>query len=105
MNFNKKQLETIQYNATLAITRAITRLFKEKHYQDLGFEPHAGFENYVYFTKFIKINVCVTYNNYYPKAAVVTKQSSPIIYLFSVLNLFKNTFFRSSAMKWNKLDS
>ena len=43
--------------------------------------------NYVYFLKIIKTDAQALYKNYYLKIAVVIKQSSTVMYLFSVLNI------------------
>ena len=54
-----QRTESIQYNAAIAITGAIRGTSSEKLYQEL---PEDGLGNYVYSTKYIRINhllICI----------------------------------------------
>ena len=62
-NYLHEILEWIQYNAWLAIIRAIRGTFKVK-YQELGLEslqPCGWFRNFVFVTNFSKINTLITF--------------------------------------------
>ena len=69
--FNKSfhdNLESIQYNASLAITGAIRGTSREKLYQELGFESlqqSCWFANCAPSTRYIKINLHVISTTYY----------------------------------------
>ena len=105
-----QKLGSIQYNAALAITGAIRRTSKEKLYQELGFEslqPRRWFRKVSLFYKIIK-NESPSYLYYLnpkPLISYSTHNSEKLPSIKANLNFFKNTFFPSSIIKWNKLDS
>ena len=61
-SFNQK-IESLQYNAALAITDAIRETSREKNYQELGFpfSKDAGIENYIPFLRYIETNARNTF--------------------------------------------
>ena len=59
------RLESIQYNACLAITGAIRGASREKLYQELRLNPldfDVGTENSVFFIKFLKMSILNTFS-------------------------------------------
>ena len=107
-SFHQK-VETIQYNAALAITGAIRGTSREKLYQELGLE---SLEQRRWFRKlclFFKI-----YKNHSPSYLAkfipttnnerVTRSSSNVPFMNCNHNFFKNSFFPSVICEWNKLD-
>ena len=61
-----QRIESIQYNAAIAITGATRGTSSEKLYQELGLEslsPEDGLGNFSYSTKYIRMNhllICIT---------------------------------------------
>ena len=108
-SFHQK-LESIQYNAALAITGAIRGSSREKRYQELGLESlkqRWWFRKRCYFLKITK--------NQFPKylfdkipttrTAYKTRNNIDNIPRFNVKhNFFKNSFFPSTVIEWNNLD-
>ena len=99
------KLESIQYNACLAITGAIP----EKLYQELGFESLQQCRWYRKLRCFYKIfknesprylfNIIPTRNPFY-----ITRNHNNIP-LFKTNHIFlKNSFFSSTIIEWNNLD-
>ena len=74
-SFHQK-LDSIQYNAALAITGAIRGTSKEKLYDELGLET-------LVFLRFLDINVQSTYSILFPLLWVHTTQEILIIFLYS----------------------
>ena len=84
-SFHQK-LDSIQYNAALAITGAIRGTSKEKLYDELGLETlekEDGTGNCVAFLRFSDINVQSTYSILFPLLWVHTTQEILIIFLYS----------------------
>ena len=83
-------MESIQYSAALAITGAIRGTSREKPYQDLG----------------LKVNLQSISSKYFLALAKHIIQELTIRFPSSVVNIdfFINSFFPSTAMKWNNLD-
>ena len=109
-NSSHERLELIQYNAVLAITGAVKGSSREKLYQELGFESLQQRRLYRKFCLFFKI-----INNQSPKylfelmptarQAYMTRHKN-CVPLFNVKHdYFKNSFFPSTVIEWNKLDS
>ena len=107
-SFHQK-LDSIQYNAALAITGAIRGTFKEKLYDQLGLETLEKKRCYRKLCCFFKIfrykspkylfNIIPTF------VSRCNTRNSNNIPLFKVKhNLFQNSFFPSAVVKWNKLD-
>ena len=107
-SFHEK-LESIQYNACLALIGTIRGTSKEKIYRELGLESlqirwwyrklclfHKIYENqsssYLY-------NIIPTTNTHY-----TFRNSDKIPYFKTKHNFFKNSFFPSVIIEWKKLD-
>ena len=109
LSFHQK-LESIQYNAALALTGAIRGSSREKLYQELGLESLQLRRWYRKLCCFYKI-----YNKQAPgyltkliptrDEAYQTKHVANIPSLSFKHNFFKNTFFPLTILEWNKLDS
>ena len=108
-SFHEK-LESIQYNASLAITGAIRGTSREKIYNELGFASPRGRRRYrklCYFYKFyvfkqpeyLFILIPVRTSNYR------TRNADDVPYFNIRHNFFKNSFLPSAVIEWNKLDS
>ena len=101
--------ELIRYNAALALTGAITGSSREKLYQELGLESPQLRRWYRKLCCFYKI-----YNKQAPgylteliptlNEAYQTRNAANIPYLSFKHIFFKNTFFPSTILEWNKLD-
>ena len=108
MSFHQK-LESIQYNACLAITGAIRGTSKEKLYEELGLESLQLRRWYRKLATFYKI-----YKNKSPKylsklipeknSSYATRNTNNIPFLNVKHNFFKNSFFPSTLIGWNNLD-
>ena len=103
------KVESVQYNAALAITGAIKGTNKERMYHELGFESLADgrwFRKMYTFWKIVK-GICPTYlQNYLP---VIQHSRNPTRQnLFSAIPsktyYFGNSIFPYSANQWNNLD-
>ena len=103
-------VKTIQYNAILAITGAIKGTPREKLYNELGFESlhvRRWYRKLCYFYKFYVFKqpeylfnlISVRTPNYR------TRNVDDVPYFNIRHNFFKNSFFPSAVIEWNKLDS
>ena len=107
-SFHEK-LESIQYNACLALTGAIRGTSKEKIYQELGLESlqiRRWYRKLCLFYKIYKYkfpsylySIIPTTNTYH-----TFRNSDKISYFKTKHNCFKNSFFSSVIIEWNKLD-
>ena len=107
-SFHEK-LESIQYNASLAITGAIRGTSRNKLYQELGLESLQHRRWYRKLTTFYKIvtnqsppylfNLIPVHSSHY-----ITRSADDIPPLKTKHEFFKNTFFPSSIKEWNILD-
>ena len=108
LSFHQK-LESIQYNAALPLTGAIRGSSSEKLYQELGLESLQLRRWYRKLCCFYKI-----YNKQAPgylteliptrNEVYQTRHLANIPSLSFKHNFFKNTFFPSAILEWNKLD-
>ena len=107
-SFHEK-LEPIQYNASLAITGAIRGTSREKLYNELGFALLHARRRYKKLCCFYKFYVFkqpeylfnlipVTTSNYR------TRNANDVPYFNIRHNFFKNSFFPSAVIEWNKLN-
>ena len=107
-SFHQK-MESVQYNAALAITGAIRGTSMEKLYQELGLESLQQRRWYRKLYRFFKI-----YKNQSPNylfgiiptasRSYVTRNAHNIpLYIFKH-SFFKNSFFPSTVIEWNNLD-
>ena len=108
MSFQQK-LETIQYNAALAITGAIRGSSREKLYQELGLETLQQRRWYRKLCCFYKLLTSQSPKYLYSiipihNMSYRTRQCNKIPEINVKHDFFKNTFFPSTIMKWNKLD-
>ena len=108
VSFHQK-LDSIQYNAALAITGAIRGTFKEKLYDQLGLETLEKKRRCRKLCCFFKIfrYKCPKYLFKIIPTFVsrCNTRNSNNIPLFKVKhNSFQNSFFPSAAVEWNKLD-
>ena len=107
-SFHQK-LESLQYNACLAITGAIRGSSREKIYQELGFESLQQRRWYRKLCSFYKV-----FKNESPRylfniipirnLAYSTRNHVNIPLLKTNHNFFKNSFFPSTIIEWNNLD-
>ena len=104
-----KSIESIQYNAALAITGTIRGTSTEKLYQELGLEylsSRRWFRRLSTFYKIFKTKSPFYLYSLIPKINVNrssrTKDSIPL--LRNRTETFKNSFFPNAIEQWNKLD-
>ena len=93
-------LESIQYNALLAVTGAIRSTLKKKLYQELGFESlqqRRWFRKLWTFYKIYKNQSPSYLYNLIPlqTSSLISRSSSNIPCFHFEHNFFKNSFFRS----------
>ena len=103
------KIESIQYNACSAITRAIRGTSTEKIYQELGLESLQLRRWYRKLCLFYKV-----FKNEHPKYLfnLIPVKSTPyatrpvgnIPLIKTKHNFFKNSFFPSAIIEWNNLD-
>ena len=104
------RIESVQYNAALAITGAIRGTSRERLYQEFGLESLSNRRWYRRLTMFFNIasGNCPTYlTNILPnrQTSYNTKRNN-LYYIYRAnTNYFKNSFFPYSANEWNKLSS
>ena len=103
------KLESIQYNACLAITGAIRGTSTEKIYQELGLESlksRRWFRKLCHFFKIFNDKSPSYLFNLIPNFNRVhnTRLSYNIPAIKVKHNYFKNSFFPSAISEWNKLD-
>ena len=109
MSFHHK-LESIQYNACLAITGAIRGTSKEKLYKELGLEFLQLRRWYRKLGMFYKIYISKSLQYLFeliPEKihAYATRNFDNIPFFKIRHNFFKNFFFPSTIIEWNNLDS
>ena len=90
-SFHQK-LESIQYNAALAITGAIRGTSRAKLYQELGLE---SLQKRRWYRKLCKLSIRRAYN---------TRNIDYIPCFNTRHNFFRNSFFPSTLIEWNNLD-
>ena len=106
-SFHQK-LESLQYNACLAITGAIHSSSMETKYQELGFESlqqHRWYRKLCSFYRSLKIKVCYLFSIIPTRNPIYSTRNHVNIPLFKTNNnFFKNSFFPSTIIEWNNLD-
>ena len=105
----QQKMETIHYNAALAITGAIRGSFREKLYQELGLKTLQQLRWYRKIFCFYKILKSQSLNYLYSiipihNMSYRTRQCNKIQAINVKHDFFKNTFFSSTIIEWNKLD-
>ena len=108
VSFHQK-LESIQYNSALAITGAIRGTSTEKLYNELGLETLEKKRWYRKLCCFYKV-----YKSHSPKyifnfipvtmSTYNTRNTNNIPQFKVKHNFFRNSFFPSAVIEWNKLD-
>ena len=104
-----KILESIQYNAWLALSRAIRGSSREKLYQELDLESlqrRRWYRKLSLFYKIFKERKPVYFFNLTPtKISNYNTRNTDKITLFRTKhNFFKNYLFSSTVIEWNQLD-
>ena len=104
------KLESLQYNATLAITGAIRGSSSEKVYEELGLETLKSRRWYRKLSLLYKVlkNESPSYLfNTIPNSTAQrqTRNSGITPTFFAKRDYFKNSFFPLAITEWNKLDS
>ena len=105
-----QKLESIQYNACLAITGAIRGTSREKLYQELGLESlqlRRWYRKLSYFYKRYKTTKPRYRFNIIPPKNIsyVTRNIDSVPMIRTKHNFFMNSFFPSTIIEWNKLDT
>ena len=109
-NSFRQKLESIQYNAAIAITGAIICSSGEKLYEVLGLESlkqRRWFRKLCYFLKIIKNESPKYLFDKIPTTRTTyrTRNNIDSIPRFNVKHtFFKNSFFPSTVIEWNNLD-
>ena len=108
LSFQQK-METIQYNRALAITVAIRDSSRKKLYQELGLETlqqRRWYRKLCCFYKILKSQSPKYLYSIIPihNMSYRTRQCNKIPAINVKHDFFKNTFFPSTIMEWNKLD-
>ena len=104
-----QNIETIQFNAALAITGAVRGTSREKLYQELGFESlpqRRWYRKLCCLFKIIK-NQSPSYLFQLvpsPNIRYFSRNSENIRQLRTKQDFFKNSFFPSTIKEWNNLD-
>ena len=104
-----QKLESIQYNACLALSGAIRGSSRDKLYHELGLESlqcRHGYRKLCLFYKIFKENKPVYLFNIIPtkNSSYNTRNSDNITLFHTKHNFFKNSFFPSTVIEWSKLD-
>ena len=104
VSFHQK-IESIQYNAALAITGAIRGTSKEKLYHELGFESLVSRRWHRKLCCFYKVFKTQSPRYFFEaKRAYITRNNDKLPHFKVKYNYFKNSFFPSTVIGWNKLD-
>jgi len=103
------KIESIQYNASLAITGAIRGTSKEKLYLELGLESlqsRRWFRRLCSFYKILKNKAPIYLYNIIPDLNnfLNTRNRNLIPHIFCRTNAFSNSFFPFCVSEWRKLD-
>ena len=108
VSFHQK-IESILYNAALAITGAIRGTSREKLYHELGFESLVSRRWYRKLCCFYKVFKTQSPRYLFEviptaKRAYITRNNDKLPHFKVKHNYFKNSFFLSTVIEWNKLD-
>ena len=105
-----QRIESIQYNAAIAITGAIRGTSSEKLYQELGLESlrsRRWLRKLCLFYKTYKNKSPYLYDLFPDRVKFYSTRSSQINNISNIKtrsNFFRNSFFPSTITEWNKLD-
>ena len=102
-----EKMESIQYNAELAITGAIRGTSREKLYQELGLESlteRRWLRRLCYLRKVLSTKLPTYLYELMPP--IINSHRNPGCYraLYYRTDLFRNSFLPFSIYEWNKLD-
>ena len=101
------KIESVQYNAALAITGAIRGISKGKLYQELGFESltdRRWFKRLCYLKKILNAKRPACQPDLIPPFQRSSHNKGCIYELFCRTVFFKNSFLPYAIKEWNKLD-
>ena len=105
-----QRMETIQYNAALAITGCIRGTSRDKLYSELGLESLSDrrfCRRLCFFYKIVNGHLPSYLRNYIPNATVRSyslRSRPPVPTMVARTERFCNTFFPFCLSQWNKLD-
>ena len=102
------KIESVQYNAALAITGAIRGTSKEKLYQELGFESlkdRRWLRRLCYLYKIVNTKQPAYLYDLIPPFQRSSRNKGCIYEPFCRTVSFKNCFLKYAITEWNKLDS
>ena len=98
-------MESIQYNAALAITSVIRGTYREKIYDEPDLESLRSRRRYrTTFSKYLKVNLQRISSEYFLALSKQIIQEVIIAFPSSVVNIaFLEIFFSSAVIEWNNL--
>ena len=104
-----QQIESVQYNASLAITSAIKGTSRLKLYNEIGLESlkfRWWFRKLCTFFKIKRTGLPSYLYDLIPKSSHMhnTRSLEDVATLYSRTDIFKYSFFPSTISEWNKLD-
>ena len=104
-----KSIESVQYNAALAITGTIKGTSRERLYQELGFESlrdRRWYRRLVYFFNIVSLKSPAYLTSLLPdKQRSYDSRRNNLFRNFTIhTEYFKNSFFPYCVSEWNKLD-
>ena len=104
-----QKIESIQYNAALAITGAIRGTSREKLYLELGFESLVSRRWYRKLCCFYKVFKTQSPRYLFEviptaKRAYITRNNDKLPHFKVKHNYFKSSFFPLAVIEWDKLD-
>ena len=104
------KIESVQYNAALAVTGAIRGTSQTKLYRELRLESLKSWRWFRYLCTLYKIKTTVLspyLNNMLPNVThdYQTRNSENLAIYLTKNNIFKYSFFPYSFMEWKKLSS
>ena len=108
MNRSSSKIESVQYNASLAITGAIRGTSQEKLYQELGLESlkrRRWLRRMCYFYKLIKTQKSLYLFNLIPPKLNSLRQPNSYSVMRCRNDYFKNSFIPYVAREWNRLST
>ena len=100
-----EKIESLQYNAALAITGAIKGSSKEKLYQELGFESlkdRRWMRNFAVYKRSCHLRDLPISMIYYPHCKDLNE--TKVSFFLCRTEIFKNSFLPYTINEWNKLD-
>ena len=102
------KIESVQYNAALAITGPIRGTSKEKLCQELGFESlkdRRWLRRLCYLYKIVNTKQPAYLYDLIPPFQRLSRKNSCVYEPFCGIASFKNSFLPHAIREWNKLDS